>query len=174
MRYLIGILLVITVTHLGWTGYKYFTSTDKVGYVLIQKLYDGYKGKQEIEKQLQAIELRQKGILDTLGLTITSLQTQLKSAKGTQVSAIEAALKSKFSDYERLSGEFSNYNSKESKKHVDNLLKQINQYVKDYGETQHYKFILGASGDGSLMYASESLDVTEDVLKYINQRYEDK
>jgi outer membrane protein len=48
---------------------------------------------------------------------------------------------------------------------------RINNYVKEYGEKNGYDYIFGANGDGTVMYADGSEDITNDITTYINLRY---
>lgn len=50
-------------------------------------------------------------------------------------------------------------------------LKQINGYVTGYAEANGYDIIFGATSDGTLMYAKSDLDLTDEVLKYMNSQY---
>jgi outer membrane protein len=52
------------------------------------------------------------------------------------------------------------------------IYKQLNQYMKEFGEKNGYRFILGAEGSGVLMYANEGYNVSEQVIKHINERYQ--
>lgn len=146
----------------------------KTGYVYLEKIYDNYKGKTDIERDMKAIENKQKNILDTLKFEIIDLDAKSRSLKAGGYKQVVERLQIKKADYERLVKEFSKYNSEESQKQVSELLKQINQFIKDYGDKNDYDFIFGAVGNGSLMYAKEKNDLTEDVSKYVNQRYEGK
>jgi outer membrane protein len=56
----------------------------------------------------------------------------------------------------------------------DEIWKQINHYIKEYGKDKHYDFIYGATGTGSLMYADSTLDLTVPLVKYINEKYAGK
>ena len=50
----------------------------------------------------------------------------------------------------------------------------INDGIKEYGDTHGYDFIFGATGDGSLMFARESTNVTDSVIQFINRKYSGK
>jgi len=54
------------------------------------------------------------------------------------------------------------------------ILAQLNQYVRDFGAKNNYEYIFGNDGNGSLMYAQESNDLTRQVTEYINQKYAGK
>jgi outer membrane protein len=44
--------------------------------------------------------------------------------------------------------------------------------MQDYGKKHGYDFIYGAQGSGNLMYANGQKNITDEVLKYINERYQ--
>jgi outer membrane protein len=66
---------------------------------------------------------------------------------------------------------FTQDNARASKSFTDQIWKQLNQYVKDYGKDHGYKFIFGYDGQGAVMYGEEGANVTEQVKKYVNDRY---
>lgn len=49
---------------------------------------------------------------------------------------------------------------------------RINQYVTEYGKLNNYELILGATGNGNIMYAENSIDITDDFIIYANSKYE--
>jgi len=59
----------------------------------------------------------------------------------------------------------------EDKKVTQTVINDINDYIKEYGKSHSYKIIFGASGGGNIMYADESTDLTEEVLKGLNAEY---
>ena len=52
------------------------------------------------------------------------------------------------------------------------LIKEVNQYLKEYGRSKQYDFILGANESGNIVYATPSKDLTSDVLRGLNQQYD--
>ena len=60
------------------------------------------------------------------------------------------------------------------KKTTQTVINDINDYVKEFGKRKGYKIIFGASGGGNIMYADESSDLTEEVLKGLNAEYDKK
>jgi outer membrane protein len=51
------------------------------------------------------------------------------------------------------------------------VLADINAYLKEYGEKHSYKIILAATDAGNIVYAQESMEITEDVIEGLNKRY---
>jgi outer membrane protein len=169
---IVPILLALTLISVGLSIYGFIKPKSKTGYIYLEKVYDGFKAKKEIEKELKQIENKQTGILDTLKLSIADLNNKVKSAAPAAKTKLQGQLEMKEADYRRLVKQFSDYNAQESQKRIDGLLKQVTEYVRDYGKKNNYAYIYGATGNGSLMYANDNDDITEEVMKYVNKKYE--
>ena len=74
-------------------------------------------------------------------------------------------------DYFSKKKNFTEDNQRVEKEYEEQILKQLNQFIYDYGKENGIDFIYGASGNGNLMYASDKYDITETIIKYVNQRY---
>jgi outer membrane protein len=55
--------------------------------------------------------------------------------------------------------------------HNEQVNKQINQYIEEFGKEKGYKYIYGATGNGSMMYADKEADISKEVISYINDKY---
>lgn len=123
-------------------------------------LFDGFDGRKELQRHLDTLVNQQNASVD-------SFKTRLLQAKGDQ-----KALEGVQSDFDRLQQLLMSKRQELEKKYTDQVWKQLNGYVREFGEKKGYSFILGASGNGSIMYARNSLDVTNAVLEYANKRYQ--
>ena len=70
--------------------------------------------------------------------------------------------------------EFKEMNSKQLSDFDKQIFSQLNSYVKDFGEDNSYDVILGANGNGSVMYGRKSINLSDEVIKYINAKYQDE
>lgn len=59
----------------------------------------------------------------------------------------------------------------ESQKEIDSLISKVRKFVKNYGESNNYDFILGSNEAGSVMYGKDSEDLTETLIKALNDSY---
>ena len=59
----------------------------------------------------------------------------------------------------------------ESQVEVDSLVKKVRDFVKDYGKKNEYTYIFGSTENGSILYGVEAKDITEAVLKELNDSY---
>ncbi|UOB19325.1 OmpH family outer membrane protein [Abyssalbus ytuae] len=62
----------------------------------------------------------------------------------------------------------------QGQKEIDSLVKKVRNFVKEYGKKNQYTFILGNTESGSVLYGEETKDVTEAVLKELNDTYNKK
>ena len=49
---------------------------------------------------------------------------------------------------------------------------RLNTYIKEYGETHNYDIIMGTQGNGTIMFGTPELDITEKIIEYANNKYE--
>ena len=54
----------------------------------------------------------------------------------------------------------------------EQVWKRLNPVVEEYGKMKGLHVIIGANGMGSVLYNDEYLDLTEDIIKYVNNKYE--
>lgn len=59
----------------------------------------------------------------------------------------------------------------ESETKMDSLLSKVKKFVKTYGEKNNYTFILGENDGGSVLYGSPSQDITEKIVKELNENF---
>lgn len=170
-RFLIIVTTILSVCALGLGIYSIIRGSGKTGYVYVESVYNGFNAKTKVEKELSVVENKQQAVLDSIKQIITQEQENLNAAKPSLKPGIQTKFDNDYQNYERLLNQFSEYNTKESQRQTDKLLKQINQYVKDFGEENGYDYIFGASGNGTLMYAKDKHDITQEVVKYINKKY---
>ena len=130
---------------------------EKKGFVLNQKVFEGFKGTKELKTRLQTLKSRNAAHLD-------SLFQYVKNDTRSEV----------LEKYEETRQQLLFKEQQLSDQYTEELWSHINKYVRAFGKEKHYDFIFGASGNGNLMYADESVDLTEEVIKYVNKKYDDK
>lgn len=150
-------------------------SSSELVYVDISKLMQGYKKTATVKEQFNKKAASLKTNLDSMvsgwqrelkiyeaersGMTPkeVKLKEELLATKQQQINSYQEALQKQLGE--------------EDKNTTQTILNDINDYVKEYGKEKGYKIIFGASGSGNIMYADEGADLTEEVLKGLNERY---
>ncbi len=150
------ILLIANLLILGGIGYYAFSVRNrKAAFIVNQRVFSEFLGKKELEKKLNDLRTRNNKSVDSLTTLIRLSNNQM--AVGTYQEGIDNI---KLME-EQLSSQY-----------TADIWKQINQWVNEYGKKKGYDFILGAAGNGSLMYASEIHNITDQVIVFINKKYQ--
>lgn len=165
----IVIALVLSITAISVV----FLTKEKYVYINSGKVFSEFKMSKELFKQLDDVQKTRQHILDSLYRNIQQYSQYLQENKiSDPVKINQLAMGQEEFQYKQHM--FEEENSKLIAEYNEKIWSQINGYIAEYGKEHHYTFILGASGQGNLMYADENKEVTEDVLNYINKRYDDK
>ena len=57
---------------------------------------------------------------------------------------------------------------------IDTLVKTYRKVIKDYGKEKGYDYIYGTGESASILYAKDSYDITNDILKLVNDKYKNE
>lgn len=150
------------------------TYSRKVVYIDMGKVYEGFDLSKELNKELEKVTSTRGKIVDSLYEALRTLKQEIKY-KGKNISNDE--LKNAMQVEEELiykKKKFDEENQATANQLNTKIFSQINQYVEDYGKEHKCKLILGANGQGNIMYGEEGTDITKEMLEYINNRYNDK
>jgi len=163
VAFLILILFVLV-------GYLFITSGKKteIVYVELESVYNNFDMKKELETKLTNVQQMRKSILDSMKIKLNAFSMSIKSPK--EVKAIQD-FQIRKQEYLAKKQNFDEDNQNTTQAYTAQIWKQINQYAKDYGKSHEYTVILGGDGEGTLMYADETKNITTEIIKYINERY---
>ncbi len=59
-----------------------------------------------------------------------------------------------------------------SQAEMDTLVKKFKKEIKEYGKANGYTYILGGGDGGAVLYGEEAHDLTDAILKILNDKYE--
>jgi outer membrane protein len=143
----------------------------RLAYVRMEEVYNSFTMKQQLENKLKTTEKAREFIIDSLKLQLHQLTLTLQAQPKTDTNLVRLYnLKEAYLNDQ--ANAFAEDNEALAKEYSDQIWGQINQYANDFGKTDGYDYILGASGDGTLMYADDSKDVTEELKVFINAKYQ--
>lgn len=132
----------------------YNQNDTKQAYIEALSLFNNFEGTKELEAKLLSKKANHKVALDSLKLLVVDRESELYYQQ-------------QLMKYEHIEGEM-------EMKYNTQIWNQLNSYINDYGQQEGYDFIYGATGSGSMMYAKENLDITDEVIKFANEKYEGK
>lgn len=146
------------------------STKEEMVWIELGKTFEAFEMKKELEQKYNKTEQARKVIIDSLQFELQVLTRQIKAEKGKDKEKL-ALYEVKREHYYRQKEAFENENAVLQQQYNAQILTQLNQYLKDYGEKKGYGYILGADGNGNLMYATDKNNITEDVILFINEKY---
>lgn len=147
----------------------------KVAYIDVEVLMKDYEATKALENKLKAKQEVMARQLDSLQAPFqVKVEAYYKNAQGMSAAKraeTEKALGREQQMLQAKQQEAAQILQKENQDSSDALTKKVDSVVADYAKAKGYKFILGTSGKGTVMYGDEELDVTKDILEILNKEF---
>ncbi|MGV3461684.1 MAG: OmpH family outer membrane protein [Flavobacterium sp.] len=147
----------------------------KTAYVDTAKLLDEYQAAKDIESKYKVKseemgrELEGKAQQWKLDAASFRREAQAKGPEWAQLKGQE--LQKREQEIGMMQQAMMQQLQKESGNEMDTLVKQIKQHIKDYGKKNGYEYIYGTGDAATVLYAKEQYDITEKILKDLNDKY---
>jgi len=156
----------------------HFKQTKKIGYVRSKELFDGYLGMKEASTKYKEKVEKWQANLDTLGRELEKGKEDFE-INSKKWSKGEKELKYKYlqqkeQNLEEYRMATEQKAAEEDKQITVGVLNQVNSFVKQFAEKNGYEIILGTTASGNILYGNEAIDVTETLLKELNEEYKGK
>ena len=153
------------------------TANPRIAYIDLQKiLVESDKGKEakkslgdEFEKLKKTLSQKQ----DELQKLKDSLEKQASTMSPDTRTDKEKQYQSKLKDYQRLQGDYEGELRQKEQELFQKILKELEEVVKGYGDSEKYTLILERSQAG-ILYGAATIDVTDKVIALYNDSVKKK
>jgi outer membrane protein len=145
----LNLIMLLAIIGLSFMAFQ----KPKTAFIYNQKVFNAFNGKIELESKLKIEQSLNKANMDSLRTLITSGRTELQGV------------------YNHTAEMAGMREQQLTEKYTSDIWKFINDKAAEYGKENNYEFIFGAMGNGSLMYAREKNDITEEFIEYLNATY---
>jgi len=152
-------------------GIKY--ASTKVAYVDNNKLIMEYEGSKKAQEEIKVKITNWQANVDTLG---SELEQKVKIYQEEQEKLSSKQKQEREEELYNLQQQFYQYReaiqqkmAEEDAKVTGEVVGEINEFVENYAKDNGYLIIFGASGNGNMVYASQSLDITGTILEKMNK-----
>jgi len=150
--------------------------TDQYAYVNVDSLlsnYDYFKAtRTQLEDRRKKLETEIAGRTRSLENEVVSAQRKANTMTLEQAQLTEQNLRRKGQELERYQNDAARQLAEEEQKKNEELINNISLYLKKHTEDKPYKIVFGYSKGGGILYATDSLDITQEVLRGLNQDYQ--
>ena len=140
--------------------YNVFNTSKKIVYVDSVKLFDSFSMTKEVKRIGDKEFNTRKAIVDTL---YSKLQSSTIS---------ESQKKELMPQFVQQKEYLEQFNQTFAVNEVPKIWSRINGYAKEYGKENNYQLILSSGNQQSVLFADEKIDITNNLLVYINKKYE--
>ncbi|UUC46485.1 OmpH family outer membrane protein [Flavobacterium cerinum] len=160
-RVLVAINIALFLLLAGTISFFILNNSDrKIVYVDNVRLFDGFNMTKELKKRGEQEFNTRKKVLDSLYVTL-----QQEGISEVQKEAITRELIAKKQEFEAFNQQFA---AEESAK----IWSRINGYTTDFSKEKDYDLIVGSENKRNVLYAKETVDVTNELISFINKKYE--
>ena len=168
-KLLIFIILIVFV--FGYTNAGY-AETLKMGYVNLGKIFDEYEKTKEYDKVLESQGGQKQKERDKLVNEIKRLKDELELLSDKGKEEKQNQIDSKVTELRKFDTDVREELSRQRDNFLKEILKEIQATVEEYGQKEKYTMIVRS--EGIIIYGDKSVDLTEQVIKVLNERYKKK
>ncbi|QHT69530.1 OmpH family outer membrane protein [Rhodocytophaga rosea] len=151
---------------------------EKIAYVNSDSLlmnYEFYKNTiQQLEERRKKLETEIGGRARSLENEAVSFQQKGNSMTLEQAQLTEKNLYRKQQELVQYRDRLSQQLAQEEQERTEELYNNIANYLKDYTKDKPYKLVLGYTKGGGILFADNSLEITQEVLAGLNNEYKSK
>ncbi len=144
----------------------------KVAYIDIEVLMKDYEATKALETSLKAKQEVMAKELDSIGapfqLKVQQYYQAAQKMSAQKRAEAEQALQQEQQFLQSKQQEASQILQQENLEQSEILTKKVDSLVAVYAKSKGYNLIFGTSGQGTVLYGDESLNVTEEVLDILN------
>ncbi|TPD71926.1 OmpH family outer membrane protein [Flavobacterium microcysteis] len=151
------------------------TTSEKTAYIDTVKLMDEYTESKDLQAKF---EEKSKVMGRELELEIKKFQDEADNfRRNAQANGPEwaqrkgAELQKKEQQLTYAQQAMSQQLQKEAAVERDSVVSKVRKYIKDYGKKNGYSYIYGTGDAATVLYAKEGYDITEKIVKELNDNY---
>ena len=154
----------------------------KIGFVDNGTIINDYQEKKDVEAKFQVKEESFRKRADSISqafqveaqITQTEAQKLAQSNNRSKAEELMGGLQQKQQMLQQQMQMEQQQLTQEFQTEIDTLIVKVKDFVKDYGKTNGYTYILGTSeAAASVMYGTDENDLTKTVLDALNASYEE-
>lgn len=146
----------------------YNNDQKKLAVVDLQRVFSEFSYTLELEASVDSEFRSKRAYIDSLEMSLKRIEMQLLTGRNSDLEQQHSIIKNQW-EIESIS--FENAYTTKIEESNEKIWGQLNQYISDFGKEKNYDIVFGASGDGKIMYAKDEVDVTEEVIEYVNNKY---
>lgn len=147
----------------------------KIGFVDNSVLINEYQERKDAEARLntkiEAFKTRTDSLRSAFELEIKEAELKARTMSQSAIQTLSQELQQKEQVLSQRVQFEQQQIAQESQTLNDSIINRVKAFVQDYGKSNNYNFILGSNEAGSVLYGEEASDLTQEILKALNENY---
>lgn len=148
---------------------------EKIGYVDNVKLMDQYQEKIDAETKFKSEEeiltKKRDSMSQAYQLELQAFQTKAQSMSQKKAQEEYGLLQQKGQFLGQQLQQEAQVAQSANQTILDSIISTVKKEIKAYGKANGYTYILGGGDGGSVLYGTEANDLTNEIVKILNEKY---
>ncbi|MEO9512884.1 MAG: OmpH family outer membrane protein [Flavobacteriaceae bacterium] len=148
---------------------------NKIGYVDNVKLMDDYQEKKDVTAKFQtkvdALTKKRDSISQTFQIELQAFQAKAQNMSQTKAQEEYGLLQQRGQFVGQQLQQEEQQLQQNSQTEMDSLVSKVKKEITAYGKANGFTYILGGGVGGAVLYGEETQDLTEAMLKILNDKY---
>ncbi len=148
---------------------------DKIGYVDNVKLMEKYQEKIDVEAKFkakaEALTKKRDSISQAFQIEAQAFQAKAQSMSQKKAQEEYGIMQQKGQFIGQQLQQEDQLLQAEGQTEMDSIVSKVKKEIKAYGKANGYTYILGGGEGGSVLYGTDANDLTEQVVKILNDNY---
>lgn len=145
-----------------------------VAYVRSRDVVHGYFGMKEAMALYQEAAQIQQLKVDSMRSALQHMMTeyaQLDQREDLEKKALEGRINRHRLALDDMENTLQREMGAEESELIKGVLAQVNEHTQKFARKKGYRIVLGTTDDGSLMYGDDALDVTQELIDFMNESH---
>jgi outer membrane protein len=157
-RFAVNVLLISALAF--FLLFYFFKSNNEIVYVDTVKLFDGFRMTKEMKRAGEKEFNSRKLVLDNLYSNLQSPTISASEKKELMQQFIQGK-----EELEQFSQTFAT-------EQTTKILSRIKSYTAEFSKDKNYLLVVGSDNKQTILFADEKIDITSELLSYLNKKYE--
>ncbi len=148
---------------------------DKIGYVDNVKLMEKYQEKIDVEAKFkakaEALTKKRDSISQAFQIEAQAFQAKAQNMSQKKAQEEYGIMQQKGQFIGQQLQQEDQLLQAEGQTEMDSIVSKVKKEIKAYGKANGYTYILGGGEGGSVLYGTDANDLTEQVVKILNDNY---
>ncbi|MBU4149775.1 MAG: OmpH family outer membrane protein [Candidatus Omnitrophica bacterium] len=164
-------VILIGIFLLSMSGMSLAQTEGKVGFVDLSKSFDEYQKTKDFDRELEKKGDAKQNQRENLVKEIRKMREEIELMNDKAREKKEQDIEAKIKVLQEFDQDAKAMLTKERDDMVRDILKEMNDVIQEYGENNGYSIILN---DRVLLYGNAALDLSGEIIKILNNRYNKK